>query len=128
VKYAIAYSIRALVACLLDYLELRLKLLGLEAREAGFHLLLIGLLVVTTLAFLAGSLVLLVVFILYVMTLTFHLSWGWCALILAGVLFLISIVTGITFRFRLSKSIFPVTLAEFQKDRQWLKHDMPSAV
>jgi hypothetical protein len=39
VKYAIADSIRALIVSFLSYLELRLKLLGLEAREVGLHLL-----------------------------------------------------------------------------------------
>jgi hypothetical protein len=42
--------------------------------------------------------------------------------------FFTSIVIGIIFRFRLTKALFPVTLAEFQKDRQWLKHDTPSSV
>jgi hypothetical protein len=49
VKYAIADSIRALIVSFFSYLELRLKLLGLEAREAGLHLLIIGLLLFTTL-------------------------------------------------------------------------------
>lgn len=127
-KYAIADSICALIVSFLSYLELRLKLLGLEAREAGLHLLIIGLLLFTTLTCLAGSVLLLVAFILYLMTLILHLAWGWCALILAGTLFVISIVTGIIFRFRLSKALFPISLAELQKDRQWLKHDMPSGV
>jgi len=42
--------------------------------------------------------------------------------------FLTSIVIGIFFRFRLTRALFPVTLAEFQNDRQWLKHDIPSNV
>jgi uncharacterized membrane protein YqjE len=57
-----------------------------------------------------------------------HWSWGWCALALGAVFFLTSVVIGIIFRFRLTKALFPVTLAEFQKDRQWLKQDIPSNV
>jgi p-aminobenzoyl-glutamate transporter AbgT len=76
VKYAIADSICALIVSFLSYLELCLKLLGLEAREAGLHLLIIGLLLFTTLTCLAGSVLLLVVFILCLMTLILRLAWG----------------------------------------------------
>jgi len=90
VESSAADSIQIWIASFLRYLELRLELLGLEAREAGVHL-----------------------------------PWGWCALLLAAGLFVIGIVTGIIFTSRLRKPLFPVTLAEFQKDRQWLKQDTP---
>jgi uncharacterized membrane protein YqjE len=124
VKSSAADSIQIWIASFLRYLELRLELLGLEAREAGIHLLIISLLLVGTLICLAGFFVLSIVFLLYFMTLILHWAWGWCALLLAAGLFVIGIVTGIIFRSRLRKPLFPVTLAEFQKDRQWLKQDI----
>jgi uncharacterized membrane protein YqjE len=128
VKSSATDSIQAWIASFLRYLELRLQLLGLEAREAGLHLLTVSLLLVSMLVCFAGGLLLLIVFLLYLMTLILHWAWGWCALALAAVLFLISVVIGIIFRFRLAKALFPVTLAEFRKDRQWLKHDIPSNI
>jgi uncharacterized membrane protein YqjE len=128
VKSSAADSIQAWIASFLLYLELRLQLLGLEARQAGLHLLMISLLLVSMLVCFAGCLLLLIVFLLYLMMLILHWALGWCALALAAVLFFTSIVIGIIFRFRLTKALFPVTLAEFQKDRQWLKHDTPSSV
>jgi uncharacterized membrane protein YqjE len=125
VKLSAVDSVQIWIASFLRYLELRLQLLGLEAREAGLRLLIISLLLTGTLICFAGFLMLLIVFLLYLMTLILHWPWGWCALVLAGGLFVIGIVTGIIFRSRLSKPLFPVTLAEFQKDRQWMEHDIP---
>ena len=128
VKSSAGDSIQAWIASFLRYLELRLQLLGLEARETGLHLLIMSLLFVSILVCFAGCLILLIAFLLYLMMLILHWSWGWCALALAAVLLLSTIVIGIIFRFRLTKALFPVTLAEFQKDRQWLKQDIPSNV
>ena len=87
VKSSAADSIQAWIASFLRYLELRLQLLGLEAREAGLHLLIMSLLLVSMLVCFAGGLLLLIVFLLYLMMLILHWAWGWCALTLAAVLF-----------------------------------------
>jgi len=125
VKSSAADSIQIWVASFLRYSELRLELLGLEAREAGVHLLIISLLLVGTLICFTGFFILLIVSLLYFMTLILHWPWGWCALLLAAGLFVIGIVTGIIFTSRLRKPLFSVTLAELQKDCQWLKQDIP---
>ena len=125
VKSSAADSIQIWIAFFLRYLELRLELLGLEAREAGVHLLIISLLLVGTLICFTGFFILLIVSLLYFMTLILHWPWGWCALLLAAGLFVIGIVTGIIFTSRLRKPLFSVTLAELQKDCQWLKQDIP---
>jgi len=93
--------------------------------SVGVHLLIISLLLVGTLICFAGFFILLIVSLLYFMTLILHWSWGWCALLLAAGLFVIGIVTGIIFTSRLRKPLFSVTLAELQKDCQWLKQDIP---
>ena len=120
-------SIQDLVACIVRYLELRLQLLGLESREAGFHLLILALLFVSILICFGGFVIMSVVFLLYLMMLILHWEWGWSALGLAAVLLLFSIGMAVIFRFRIVKPFFPTTLAEFQKDREWLKHTRKSS-
>jgi uncharacterized membrane protein YqjE len=120
-------SIQDLVAFFVRYLELRLQLLGLESREAGFHLLILALLFVSVLVCFGGFVIMLVVFLLFLMMLILHWAWGWSALGLAGVLLLFSIGMAVIFRFRVVKPFFPATLAEFQKDREWLKHTTKSS-
>jgi uncharacterized membrane protein YqjE len=115
-------SIRDLVVFFVRYLELRLQLLGLESRETEFHLLVLSLLLVSTVICFAGFIIMLVVFLLYLMMLTLHWEWGWSALAIAVVLLIFSIGTAVIFRFRIVWPFFPATFAEFQKDREWLKH------
>jgi uncharacterized membrane protein YqjE len=120
-------SIRHLVAFFVHHLELRLRLLGLESRESGFHLLILALLFVSVLICVCGFVIMSVIFLLYLMMLILHWEWGWSALALAGVLLLISVGLAFIFRFRIAKPFFPATLAEFQKDREWLKHTSKSS-
>jgi uncharacterized membrane protein YqjE len=115
-------SIRDLVAFFVGYLELRLQLFGLESRETGFHLLILALLFVSVLICFGGFVIMFVVFLLYLMMLILHWEWGWSALALGGILLLLTIGMAVIFRFRIGKSLFPATLVEFQRDREWLKH------
>jgi uncharacterized membrane protein YqjE len=115
-------SIQDLVAFFVRYLELRLQLLGLESRETGYHLLILALLFVSVLVCFGGFVIMSVVFLLYLMMLVLHWEWGWSALGVAAWLLLFSIGMAVIFRFRIVKPFFTATLAEFQKDREWLKH------
>ena len=115
-------SVRNWVASFLNYLELRLRLLGLESKEAGLHLLVLALLFAGTVVFFAGFLVMLTVFLLYLVMLIFHWEWGWSALACGGILLLSSVAAGVILRYRIVKPLFPATLTEFQKDREWLTH------
>jgi uncharacterized membrane protein YqjE len=96
--------------------------LGWETRETGIQFLVLALLLVSTIIFFAGFVAMLIVSLLYLMMLIFHSEWGWSAIVLAAVLVVISIVLGLIFRSKIVKPFFPVTFAEFQKDRQWLEH------
>jgi uncharacterized membrane protein YqjE len=69
-------SIQDLVACFVRYVELRLQLLGLESREAGFHLLILALLFVSILVCFGSFVIMSVVFLLYLMMLILHWEWG----------------------------------------------------
>ena len=126
-KQSTSDSIRKWLASFLNYLELRLRLLGLESKEAGFHLLVLALLFVGAVVFFAGFLVMLLVFLLYLITLLFHWGWGWSALACGGVSLLVAIAAGVILRFRIVRPLFPTTLAEFKRDREWLTHKTKKA-
>jgi uncharacterized membrane protein YqjE len=113
-------SVRSWLASFLAYLELRLRLIGLESKEAGIHLLVLALLFAGTVVFFAGFLIMLTVFLLYLLMLIFHWEWGWSALACGGLLLLSSIAAALIFRFRIVRPLFPTTFAEFEKDREWL--------
>jgi uncharacterized membrane protein YqjE len=114
-------SVRYWVATFLRYLELRLQLFGLEAKEAGLHLLIIGLLVTGILALFAGFLVMFAVFLLYLIITLLHWEWGWGALLCAGILLVTGGVAAVVLRYRVSRPMFRMTLDELQKDREWLR-------
>src|SRR5258707_15341624 len=79
-----ADSIKHWVAAFLHYLELRLQLLGLECKEAGLHLLVIGLLVTPVLGIFCGFLVIFAVFLLFLIITLLHFVWGWGGLFCSG--------------------------------------------
>jgi uncharacterized membrane protein YqjE len=121
-EHSTSDSVRNWVASFLSYLELRLRLLGLESKEAGFHLLVLALLFVGAIVFFAGFLVMLLVFFLYLLMLIFHWEWGWSALACGGISLLLAIAAGVILRFRIGRPLFPTTFAEFKRDREWLTH------
>jgi uncharacterized membrane protein YqjE len=61
------------------------------------------------------------------MMLVLHWDWGWCALASAVLLLLLSVSSVLVLRFRIVRPIFPVTLAEVKKDREWLSHKTKSS-
>jgi uncharacterized membrane protein YqjE len=114
-------SVRSWLATFLRYAELRLRLLGLESKDAGLHVLILAILFVSTIALLAGCLLMFGVFLLYLITTLLHWDWGWGALLCSGILLLGSVIAAIILRFRIGRPLFSLTLAELQKDREWLK-------
>jgi uncharacterized membrane protein YqjE len=118
-KRTISDSVQNGVAAILHYLELRLKLIGLESKAAGVHLLVLALLFISTVLFFGGFFLMLIVFLLYFLMLIFHWEWGWSTLACGGVLLVLSIIAGSILRFRITRPIFQTTLAEFQKEREW---------
>ena len=122
-----ADSVRRWITSLVLYVELRVRLLALESKEAGFHLLVLAVLLVSALVFFAGFLAMLIVFLLYLLMLIFHWAWGWSALACAGALLIVSIVSGVIFRFQIIKPLYPTTFAEFKKDPEWLSRQMKNS-
>ena len=114
-------SIRQWIASFMHYAELRLRLLGLESREAGIQLLILGILFASSVALFVGFLLMFAVFLLYLIVTLLHWEWGWGALLCSGILLLGSVTAAIILRLRIARPLFPLTLAELQKDREWLK-------
>jgi uncharacterized membrane protein YqjE len=121
-KQSTSESVQNWIASFIGYLELRLRLLGLESKEAGLHLLVLALLFAGTVMLFCGFLVMLVVFFLYLLTLIFHWGWGWSALACGLVCLIIAIAAAVVLRFRIVRPLFPTTFAEFKRDREWLTH------
>ena len=120
-------SLQTWLASVIDYLELRIRLLGLESSEAGVHLLSLALLFVSALTLFAGFLAMLVVFLFFLLMLLFGWAWGWSALALGGALLILSIVIVIIFRMRIATPLFKLSISEFQKDREWLSQAKKSS-
>ena len=114
-------SVKHWISSFLRYLELRLRLVALESKEAGLHLLIIGILITSVLVLFAGSLIMMAVFLLYLIVSLLHWEWGWGALLCAGILLAGSLTAAIILRYRIARRLFPLTLEELQKDREWLK-------
>jgi len=112
-KISIGQSLQGWLGLLIEYFELRIRLLGLESKEAGLHVLGLALLLVSALTLFAGFLAMLVVFFLYLLTLLFGWSWGWSALTLGAALLILSIITMIIFRSRIAMPLFRASFAEF---------------
>ncbi|MGA8658312.1 MAG: phage holin family protein [Chthoniobacterales bacterium] len=104
----------------LDYVELKAKLLATESKEASSHL--IGLIVLTgvVLVLAIASILMYGAFLLFVVSLLFHLAWGWSALICGVVLTLLSVIVFFILRQRLRKPVFQITLKDIEKDKEWL--------
>jgi uncharacterized membrane protein YqjE len=104
----------------LDYVELKAKLLATESKEASGHL--IGLIVLTgvVLVLAIASILMYGAFLLFVVSLLFHLAWGWSALICGVVLTLLSVIVFFILRQRLRKPVFQITLKDIEKDKEWL--------
>src|ERR1700736_1810244 len=114
-------SIRSWVASFLRYAELRLRLLGLESKDAGLHLLILAILFASTVALFASCLLMFAVFLLYLIITLLHWEWGWGALLCSGILLPRKVIAALHAPFPIGRPVFPPDLTELQKDREWLK-------
>jgi uncharacterized membrane protein YqjE len=104
----------------LDYFDLKARLLAVESKEASAHF--IGLLVLlgVMLVLALSSVLMYGTFLLYLVSILFHLAWGWSALICGAILTLSSLGAFFVLRVRLRKPVFQMTLKDIQKDKEWL--------
>lgn len=105
---------------LLDYLDLKARLLALESKEALGHFVVMLIIVGVTLVLSLSSALMYGVFLLYLVALLLHLAWGWSALICGALLTILSLGGFFLLRLQLRKPIFQTTLRDIQKDKEWL--------
>jgi uncharacterized membrane protein YqjE len=104
----------------LAYLQARLSLAGLEAKEALLHLaVVIGLIVVALAVIIYGYLFLCIAVTLLIAHLL-HVSPAWVILALAVLHFAVAAGSILFAVARLKSPMFSTTLAELKKDQQWL--------
>ena len=103
-----------------DYFDLKARLLAVEFKEAFNHFVGLLILVVVLLVLALSSVLMYGAFLLYLVSLLLHLAWGWSALISAVILTVFGIIAFFLLRMRLRKPIFQLTLQDLAKDKEWL--------
>lgn len=117
-------QLRAFLAACAQYAGARMRLASLEGREAageaGKILLLAG-----TALFVGvfGWLFLCFAMIFLLAKVLGENGWVWASLIMAAGHFAVAAGIGLFLRARGGKAFFPLTSAEFQKDREWLEKE-----
>lgn len=113
----------ALVTAKLGYLRARLKLAGIEGKEAAVQGAIIAALAVGALVAVIFGYFLLVFGIVFLIALAFDSDSAWIWVLLAAALlhFVGAGVLLLIAKARLGTPFFPLTLDEFQKDQEWLK-------
>jgi uncharacterized membrane protein YqjE len=113
----------ALVAAKLGYLRARLKLAGIEGKEAAIQGAIIAGLAVGALVAVIFGYFLLVFGVVFLIALAFDNDNAWIWVLLAAALlhFVGAVVLLLIAKARLGTPFFPLTLDEFQKDQEWLK-------
>jgi uncharacterized membrane protein YqjE len=112
---------------LLDYLDLKARLLALESKEALGHFVSILVIIGVTLILALSSALLYGVFLLYLVALFLHLAWGWSALICGALLTIFCIGGFFLLRLQIRKPIFQMTLKDLEKDKEWLSQPKTKA-
>ena len=111
----------------IDYFDLKARLLAVESKEASNHfvglLILVGVLLVLAIS----SVLMYGAFLLYLVSLVLHLVWGWSALICAVILTLAGVFAFLLLRARLRQPVFQMTLKDLGKDKEWLSQSKTKA-
>jgi len=113
----------ALIAAKLGYLRARLKLAGIEGKEAAIHGgIILGLAIGALVALIFGYF-LLILGLVFLIALAFGggNAWLWVLLSAAALHVVGAVVLLLIAKARLGAPLFPLTLDEFQKDQEWLK-------
>lgn len=119
--------IASLASIFLDYVDSKARLLAVESKEASGHFITLLVMLGLTLVLAVSSVLMYGAFLLYLVSILFHLAWGWSALVCGAILTLSSVATFFLLRMRLRKPVFQTTLIDIQKDREWLSRSKTNA-
>ena len=112
----------ALASALADFFQSRFALFAQESKAALVQLLVLGACLVLALILCLLGYVFLVAGAVVGVAQLVEISWLWTAIAAAGIHFVIAIVLLLTARSRMTKPVFPATLSELEKDREWLNN------
>ena len=116
--------LRAFLAACAQYASARLRMVSMEGKDAAAQ--------AGKVLFIAGSVLFAGVFgwLFLCLAAVFLLAkamgdygWVWASLIMAAIHLIVATALGFALRARGGKSFFPLTTAEFQKDREWLEKE-----
>ena len=112
-----------LIAAKLSYLQARLKLAGIEGKEAAIHGgMIVGLAFGALIALVFGY-ILLVHALVFLVALAFGggNAWIWILISAAAIHIIGALVLLLIARAKLGTPLFPLTLDELKKDQEWLR-------
>lgn len=122
----IVRQLKAFLASCAQYASARMRLASIEGREAageaGKVIILAGAALVAG-AF--GWLFLCLGIVFLLAKAMGDYGWVWATLIVGAAHIAIAVVLGMILRARGGRPFFPLTTAEFQKDREWLEKEKP---
>ncbi|MEA3186635.1 MAG: putative Actinobacterial Holin-X, holin superfamily [Chthoniobacter sp.] len=111
---------REIIAALSAYLHARLRLAGIETKEALVHYAIILALIFGALFVAVFGYLFLCIGLMLVLAHFLHVFAGWLVLGFALVHILAVLVCGCIVKTRLAAPMFSATIDEFKKDSQWL--------
>ena len=110
-----------LISAVLEFFESRFVLLAQESKSAAVQLLILAGCLIVALALCLMGYVFLIVSAVAGLAHLLGTSWPVVALVVALVHFIIAAVLLLVARSRITKPMFPDTVDELKKDREWLK-------
>ena len=114
-------SLFALFGGLADFIDSRLGLFATESKAALAQLLTLIVCLVGALLFFAIGYIFLIASAVVWIARVAGVTWWWVALAGSGLHFVLAFILLLIAKTRTTKSLFPATTAELEKDRQWLK-------
>jgi uncharacterized membrane protein YqjE len=115
-------NVLALTSAVVGFFESRFTLAARESKSAALQVLILVGCVIAALALCVMGYVFLIVSVVVGLAHLLGISWPMVALIAALLHFIIAVVLLLVARSRITKPMFPVTVDELKKDREWLKN------
>ena len=116
----LAQNLSSLASAAIAYVQARAGLVGLEAREAGRHYLRVLLLAAAGAVLLLFAYLLLLVGLAFLAATMFGVDWLWVCLGLGAVHLAAAAAALLLVLHRIKQGVFPATMAELNKDREWI--------
>ena len=112
----------ALISAVAGFFESRFALAAQESKAAALQVLILIVCVVAALALCVMGYVFLIVSAVVGLAHLLGTSWPIVALVVGLVHFIVAVVLLLVARSRITKRMFPATVDELKKDREWLKN------